>query len=84
VEVFSGADGSLLRSFMAFGSDYGAGVRVAVIGDVNGDGTPEIVAAGGPSWAPEVRLFDGVSERALDDFYAFDPRFLGGVFVGGE
>jgi hypothetical protein len=84
VEVYSGADGSLLKSFMAFGSNYSAGVRVAVIGDVNGDGSPEIVATAGPSWAPEVRLFDGASVAALDDFYAFDPRFLGGVFVGGE
>ena len=48
------------------------------------DGTPEIVAAAGPSWAPEVRLFDGAGLAMLDDFYAFDPRFLGGVFVGGE
>jgi hypothetical protein len=84
VEVFSGTDGSLLKNFMAFGSNYGAGVRVAVIGDVNGDGVPEIVAATGPSWAPEVRLFDGASLVTLDDFYAFDPRFLGGVFIGAE
>src|SRR5262249_10519415 len=84
VEVFSGADGALIRSFMAFGSSYGAGVRVAVIGDVNGDGTPEIVAATGPSWGPAVRLLDGASLAALDDFYAFDPRFLGGVFVGAQ
>jgi hypothetical protein len=84
VEVFSGADGALLKSFMAFGAGYGAGVRVAVIGDANGDGVPEIVVATGPSWSPEVRVFDGAGLAMLDDFYAFDPRFLGGVFVGGE
>ena len=69
---------------MAFGAGYGAGVRVAVIGDANGDGVPEIVVATGPSWSPEVRVFDGAGLAMLDDFYAFDPRFLGGVFVGGE
>src|SRR5262249_53877657 len=84
VEVFSGANGSLLRSFMAFAPTYAGGVRVSVIGDVNSNGTPEIITATGPSAAPEVRLFDGATLAKLDDFYAFDPRFLGGVFVGGQ
>jgi hypothetical protein len=84
VEVFSGADGSLLRSLMAFAPTYAGGVRVAVIADVNNNGTPEIIASTGPSAAPEVRLYDGATLAKLDDFYAFDPRFLGGVFIGGQ
>jgi hypothetical protein len=84
IEVFSGADGSLLRNFMAFAPTYAGGVRVAVIADVNNDGAPEIIASTGPSAAPEVRLYDGATLARLDDFYAFDPRFLGGVFVGGQ
>jgi hypothetical protein len=84
IEVFSGADGSLLRSFMAFAPTYAGGVRVAVVADVNNDGSPEIIASTGPSAAPEVRLYDGAILSTLDDFYAFDPRFLGGVFVGGQ
>jgi hypothetical protein len=84
VEVFSGADGSLLRSFMAFASSYAGGVRVAVIADLNSNGSPEIITSTGPGAAPELRLFDGATLAKLDDFYAFDPRFLGGVFIGGQ
>jgi FG-GAP-like repeat len=39
-------------------STYQQGVRVA-IGDVNGDGKPEIVTAPGGGWFTEIRVFDG-------------------------
>ncbi|HEY1191467.1 MAG TPA: VCBS repeat-containing protein, partial [Gemmata sp.] len=41
VAVFSGADGSVLRSFLAYDSGFLGGVRVAV-GDVDGDGKADI------------------------------------------
>jgi hypothetical protein len=83
VKAFSGKDGSLLQSFMAFSPAFAGGVRVGVIADVNGDGKADIVAAAGPSGGPQVTLFDGGNLRVLDSVYAYDPDFTGGIFVGG-
>lgn len=86
VNVYTGADGSLLQSFFAYNSAFGGGVRVAVA-DVDGDGRMEIITGAGPGGGPHVRVFDGRTGQALNDafdsFYAFGPNFSGGVFVGG-
>src|SRR5262249_58027260 len=54
--------------------------RVA-LGDVNADGTPDIVVATGPGTAPVVKIIDGVDGSDLAQFLAYDPGFQGGVFV---
>lgn len=64
----------------AFDSTFRGGVRVAV-GDVNNDGTPDIVAAAGAGDQPLVRVFSGKDGRFLREIVAYDPRFRGGVFV---
>jgi len=78
IEVYDG-HGIELSSFLAFDSAFTLGVRVAV-GDVDGDGTAEIVAGAGPGGPPLVRVFalDGTRKAS---FYAFDPLFSGGVYV---
>ena len=55
------------------------GVRAAV-GDVTGDGTPDIVVAAGPGANPHVKVFDGVTGEEIRSFFAYGP-FLGGVEV---
>jgi hypothetical protein len=50
-------------------------------GDLNADGTPDIVWAAGPGGGPEVKVFDGATGAVLADFFAFAPNFTGGVFV---
>ncbi len=84
VRVFDGADGSLMFNFFAFDASFIGGVRVAA-GDVNGDGTPDIIAAAGPGAGPHVRIFDGTTGQQisgpLGSFFAYDPGFTGGVFV---
>jgi hypothetical protein len=84
VRVFRASDGSLMHDLFAFASGFTGGVRVAV-GDVNGDGTPDIVTAAGPGGGPHVRVFNGKTggqlAGAVGSFYAYDPRFNGGVFV---
>jgi hypothetical protein len=31
-----------------------------------------------------VQILDGVSLKLLESFYAYDPHFSGGVFIGGQ
>ncbi len=80
VEVFSGKDGSLLRSFYAYDQAFRGGVAVAV-GDVTGDGTPDVVTAAGPGGGPHVEVFDGKTGALVRSFYAYDQAFRGGVAV---
>src|SRR5262249_37886764 len=56
VKVFSGNGGGLLMSFFAYDADFRGGVRVAV-GDMNGDGTPDIVTGAGDGGSPHVKVF---------------------------
>jgi HYR domain/FG-GAP repeat len=55
-------------------------VRVAT-GDVNGDGTPDIVTGAGPGGAPHVKAFDGTTGAESQSFLAGSPAFAGGVYV---
>jgi hypothetical protein len=86
VAVFSGTDGSMLASFNSFGPFFQGGVRVAAA-DVNGDGKADIITGAGPSGGPNVVVFDSSNPTnptaMLDNFFAYDPNFLGGIFVGG-
>jgi hypothetical protein len=82
VNVFDGQNGQLLQSFLAFDRGFTGGVRVAAA-DVNGDGRSDIVAAEGPGGVPRVRGFDGLSLERVDQFFAYDEDFRGGVFVAG-
>jgi cyclophilin family peptidyl-prolyl cis-trans isomerase len=79
VKVFSGADGHLISTFMAYDSRFNGGVSVAA-GDVNGDGKAEIVTGAGLFGGPHVKVFspDGTEQAG---YMAFDPRFNGGVHV---
>jgi hypothetical protein len=79
VRVFSGKDSSLLRDFLAYDPGFRGGVRVAA-GDVYGTGVADIIAGTGPGAPPEVRVFSP-NGAMLEDYYAFSPAFLGGIFV---
>ena len=84
VRVFSGLNGAELSGFFAYDPAFTGGVRVAAA-DFNLDGRAEIVTAAGPGGGPHVRIVDGTGAPFVsaisNSFFAFDPSFVGGVFV---
>ncbi len=81
VKVFDGLTGQQVLSFFAFDPNFLGGVRVAA-GDVDGDKVIDIVTAAGPGATPHVKIFRSIDLAVLDSFLAYEPTFLGGVFVG--
>jgi hypothetical protein len=80
VNVYSSLTDKLEFSFMAYDPHFLGGVRVA-LGDINGDGVPDIITAPGPTGGPDIRVFDGATGKMIDEIEAFDPHFLGGEYV---
>ncbi len=80
VNVTDPANGQVLYTVQAYDPSFTGGVRVAV-GDVNGDGVPDLVTAAGPGGGPHVKVFDGQTHELLAQFMAYDPAFRGGVNV---
>lgn len=60
-------NGTLINKFNAFDKKITKGVIVS-LGDTNGDGKNEIVAATGPKFGNYVRIFDGYG-KLLNDWY---------------
>lgn len=84
VKVHDSQSGLPVFQFPAFDAAFNGGVRIAM-GDVTGDGVPDVIAGSGPKGGPRVRVFDGVTGTPLGaplgDFQAFQAPFKGGVFV---
>ena len=55
-------------------------VRVAV-GDVDGDGTLDLIAGAGPGGGSRVTIISGANGTTLRTFFAYEPTFDGGVYV---
>jgi hypothetical protein len=95
VAIYESA-GPPLASFNPFpGASFTGGVRVA-IGDVNGDGVPDLIVGSGPGGIGLVEVFDGASLLAdpiilgrkllytptpIAAFFPYGNAFTGGVFV---
>jgi hypothetical protein len=81
VIVFSGLDNSILQSFLAYDAGFAGGVRVAVA-DFGANGQLDLVTGAGPTGGPHAKVFQGATQTELASFFAYDPSFLGGIFVG--
>lgn len=88
VLVFDGATGTQLASFLGIQDEtFRGGARVAV-GDINADGTADLLVSAGFSGGPRVAGFDGVTvgagkepKKLFNDFFLFAPDLRDGVYV---
>jgi hypothetical protein len=92
VRVFDGATGAVLADFLAIDDwSFRGGARVAV-GDMNHDGTADLLVGAGFGGGPRVAGFDGLTlrpatapVRLFNDFFAFDgpdvAQLRNGVYV---
>lgn len=92
VRYFDGRNGAKFREFFVYPPNTGglgsnavwtSGVRVGTISDIDGDGLAELVVAPGTGRSGNVRIISGGGLNIIRETSAFDPAFLGGVFVGG-
>ena len=86
VSIYSGKDGSVLSNFFAIDdANFRGGARAAA-GDVNGDGTPDLVVSAGFGGGPRIAVFDGTSlggtpTKLMNDFFAFEQALRNGAYV---
>lgn len=80
VQVFDGT-GNLKAQWFAYTDGLRTGIKVAT-GDLNGDGTDEIITGVGAGGGPQVRVFDmNGNSKFGNGFFAFDSAFRGGCDI---
>ncbi|MBN9522897.1 right-handed parallel beta-helix repeat-containing protein [bacterium] len=82
VKVFDGTTGALVASWFAYGDVFRGGVWVAA-GDVDGDGSSEVITGPGAGGGPVVKVWRvaGGGAGELASFLAFDGNLRGGATV---
>jgi len=67
--------------FFAYDTAFRGGVHVA-LGDVNNDGQKEIITGAGKTGGPHIRIFNKDGVLINPGFFAYNPAFRGGVYIG--
>ncbi len=80
IRVFDGRTRAAISDFFAYEDTFRGGVQVAA-GDVNGDGFADIIAGSGVGGGPRIRIFDGLTNATIADYFAYEESFRGGVQV---
>jgi hypothetical protein len=73
-------DGTVRFTARPFGNSYTGGVRVAV-GDVTGDGVPDVVAGSNAEIAAQLRIIDGATGTVRPEQLFGDPSYTGYLSV---
>jgi uncharacterized protein YkwD len=81
IHVYDGGTFAMLQGFSMQSSNLVGGVRVAAM-DLDGDGKADLLVSGGRGSAAAAYGYNGQTLSNLRTFTAFDPSFLGGVYVG--
>lgn len=79
IRMYDEALNPVTDAFLAYGQSFLGGVSVG-IGDLDGDGSPDIVSGAGAGGGPHVRVF-GTNQAIKSQFFAYDQKFRGGVSV---
>lgn len=83
VRLLDAQTGAVRAQVMAFESAFKGGVRVAM-GDVDGDSSPEILAASGAGRVAEIRVFkEQVGSTVLKELVAYRTLPFGSAYQGG-
>jgi hypothetical protein len=72
--------GAMIGSFLAYDITYTGGVNVAV-GDVDGDGIPDIVAAPASASNLPVKVFSGVDFHLINSYFPYGLQTREGISV---
>jgi hypothetical protein len=78
IAIYNGT-GKTLKRFYAYAQSFLGGVNV-VTGDVNGDGSDEIITVPASKGGPEIAVYNG-SGKTLKRFMAYDKRIRGGYNI---
>jgi FKBP-type peptidyl-prolyl cis-trans isomerase len=85
VSLVDATSGAVLAQTRVFEAGFRGGVRVAM-GDVDGNGTAEVIAASGPGRVGEIRVFKDVvvnGKRQLQEMPAYRIIPFGNAYRGG-
>jgi hypothetical protein len=82
VRTFSGANGSLIHQYNAYDPTFLAGVRIGAM-DANRDGFDDILSGPGFGGGSHVKVCNCSAEVELENFFAYDPSYLGAIYVAG-
>ena len=86
VQIYDGATGALLSNFLALDESFRGGLRPAA-GDVNADGTPDLLVTAGIGGGPRVTGYDGTTllsgtpSKLFNDFFGFAPELRSGFWI---
>ncbi len=84
IRVFNGANvTNTLQDYAPFETAFTGGITVAV-GDVNGDGVPDVIAGAEIGGGPRVQVFSGANNQPINSFFAFEESFTGGARVAAQ
>ena len=89
-ELIPGAGLVRAANYFSLDSNFRGGVRTAV-GDLNGDGVPDLLIAAGFGGGPRLTILNGTralttdgfnpTDRLLGDFFAFEDGLRNGVYL---